>query len=318
MKRRDFLNKRGLAPSWAAVAGGTGLFFHNRRVLRATAPVAQPKDFQVSSDPALPAVSLARNADAAIALGAALDALGGIKRFVRAGERVTIKPNVGWDRTPDQAADTNPVLVGEMVRLCLAAGASEVIVTDVTCNDPRRCFIRSGIREAAEKAGAKVILPHEEDFLQTDLHGEVLTTWPVLKHFIRTDRLINMPIVKHHSLSGFTAAMKNLYGVLGGNRSRLHQQIDQSIVDLAAFCRPTLTVVDATRVLLRGGPTGGSLEDVARPDSVICATDQVAADSRAAEFLGLTGEKIGHIVLADKSGLGKIDYRSVGYKEIVS
>ncbi|TFH57958.1 MAG: DUF362 domain-containing protein, partial [Candidatus Zixiibacteriota bacterium] len=120
----------------------------------------------------------------------------------------------------------------------------------------------------------------------------------------------------HHSLSDFTGSMKNLYGILGGRRSQLHQRIDQSIVELATFSKPTLTVVDCTRVMLRGGPTGGSLDDVAIENSVICATDQVAADSRASEFLGLTGEQVGHIALADKSGLGKLDYRSVGYKEI--
>jgi len=137
-----------------------------------------------------------------------------------------------------------------------------------------------------------------------------------LKYFVATDRLINMPIVKHHSLCACTLGMKNFYGILGGRRNQLHQQIDRSIVDLAGFCRPTLTVVDATRVLLRGGPQGGSLDDVAVENTVICATDQVAADSRAVEFLGLKAEDIGHIVLAEKAGLGNINYRLSGYKEI--
>jgi uncharacterized protein (DUF362 family) len=203
-----------------------------------------------------------------------------------------------------------------MVRLCIEAGAAKVIVTDVTCNDPRRCFLRSGIREAAEKAGAEVLLASEEDYRQVDLGGEMLHDWPVLKHFVDTDRLINMPIVKHHSLSRCTISMKNLYGIIGGSRHKLHQQIDPSIVDLASFARPTLTVVDATHVLLRGGPQGGSLDDVAQEDSVICSTDQVAADARAAEFLDLTGEMVGHIALAAKSGLGSLDYRAVGYTEI--
>ena len=144
----------------------------------------------------------------------------------------------------------------------------------------------------------------------------MLHTWPVLKHFIDTDRLINMPIVKHHSLTRCTISMKNLYGIIGGSRNKLHQRIDQSIVDLASFARPTLTVVDATHVLLRGGPQGGSLDDVAQEDSVICSTDQVAADARAAEFLGLSGETVAHIALAAKSGLGSLDYRAVGYSEI--
>ena len=111
--------------------------------------------------------------------------------------------------------------------------------------------------------------------------------------------------------------MKNLYGILGGRRNQLHQEIDQSIVDLANFCRPTLTVIDATRVLLRGGPQGGSLDDVAIMNSVICSTDQVAADSRACEFLGLSAKRVSHILLAEKNGLGSTDYRSIGFKEVV-
>ncbi len=316
MERREFIKKTGQALALAAVTGGTGLLFHNRQVSRYARVVLKTGDFRITHNSSLPQIALARDSDPIAALNYALDAVGGIRRFVRPGERVTIKPNIGWDRAPQQAANTNPVLVAEMARLCLLAGAAGVIVTDISCNDPRRCFIRSGIREEAEKAGARVILPAEEDFVQVNLEGEVLTVWPVLKHFVFTDRLINMPIVKQHSLSTCTLGMKNLYGILGGRRNQLHQQIDQSIVDLAGFCRPTLTVVDATRVLLRGGPQGGSLDDVAFENSVICATDQVGADSRAAEFLGFKGNDVAHIVLAEKAGLGMIDYRATGYKEV--
>ncbi len=228
-----------------------------------------------------------------------------------------LKPNVGWDRTPAQGANSHPVLVSEMVRLCLDAGAAQVVVADVSCNDPRRSFLRSGIKEAGETAGASVMLPTPEDFVDVDLGGSVLTRWPVLKHFVQADRLINMPIVKQHSLTRCTIGMKNLYGILGGRRNRLHQEIDQSIVDLAAFVRPTLTVVDATRVMFRGGPQGGSLDDVSIENTVMCSTDQVAADARAAEFLGLSGRQVGHIALAAQSGIGSLDYRAAGYREIV-
>ncbi len=316
MERREFLKKTGQALALTAVTGATGLFFNNRRVFSHENFMAKSADFTVAFDNSLPGIALARNSDPAAALKASLDAVGGIGRFVKKGERVTIKPNVGWDRTPAQGANTNPVLVAEMVRLCLAAGAAQVIVADISCNDPRRCFLRSGIKESAEKAGAKVILPSDDEFVSTDLKGKQLEVWPVLKPFIETDRLINMPIVKQHSLSSCTIGMKNFFGVVGGERYRLHQDVDQSIVDLATFCKPTLVVVDATHVLLRGGPQGGSLDDVIVGDSVICTTDQVAADSRGSEFLGLKGVDVGHIVLAEKSGLGKIDYRSIGYKEI--
>lgn len=317
MKRREFLKKSGQALTFAAATGAVGAFFHNRDPFNYQPHLSGAPEFGISADSTYPGLTLAKDSNHIAALNKALDAIGGIKRFIKPGERVTIKPNIGWDRTPEQAADTNPLLVGEMVRLCKEAGASRVIVTDITCHDPRRCFLRSGIRESAEKAGAEVFLPDDNDMLNIDLRGKLLTNWPVLKYFIETDRLINMPIVKHHSLSACTIGMKNLYGVLGGRRHQLHQSIDQSIVDLTAFFKPTLTVVDATRILLRNGPTGGSLDDVLIADSVICSIDPVAADSRGAEFMSLTGEKVGHIILAETSGLGKIDYRSIGYKEIL-
>ena len=318
MKRRDFIKKTGQAAALAAVTGGTGLLFHNRQVDATEKLVSKSANFEIAADKNFPKIVLAKNKDHAAALNAALDGIGGIKRFVGKGNRVTIKPNIGWDRTPEQAANTNPVLVGEMVRLCLAAGAAEVIVTDIPCNEARRTFLRSGIREAVEKAGGTIILPDEKDYLRMDVKGKFVGERWVLKHFIDTDRLINMPIVKHHGMSLCTIGMKNFYGLLGDNRGQMHQQIDQSIVDLASFCRPTLVVVDATRVLLRNGPTGGSLNDVAIHDSVICATDQVAADSRGCEFLGLTADRVGFIPLAEKTGLGLADYRGAGYKEIAA
>jgi uncharacterized protein (DUF362 family) len=317
MERRDFLKKTGSAVTLAAVTGTTGLVFHNRETTRRQASLAKTASFEVPPDPSLPVLTSATNADPVAALNAALDGIGGIRRFIQAGESVVIKPNVGWDRTPEQGANTHPALVSETVRLCLAAGASRVVVTDVSCNDPRRSFLRSGIREAGEAAGATVMLPNNDDFAEVDLGGVVLKNWPVLRHFVEADRLINMPVVKQHSLTRCTVGMKNLYGILGGRRNRLHQEIDQSIVDLAAFVRPTLTVVDATRVMVRGGPQGGSLDDVQVENTVMCATDQVAADARSAEYLGLGGRQVGHIALAALSGLGSLDYQNAGFKEIV-
>jgi uncharacterized protein (DUF362 family) len=316
MERRDFLKRTGPAVALAAVTGTTGFGFHNREPANRRLALAKTASFEVPPEPNLPVLSSAVNSDPAMALNAALDGVGGIRRFVREGERVVVKPNVGWDRTPAQGANTNPVLVSEMVRLCLAAGAAQVMVTDVSCNDPRRSFLRSGIREAAESAGARVQLPAPEDFGEIDLGGIVLREWQVLRHFVEADRFINMPVIKHHNLTLCTIGMKNLYGILGGRRNRLHQEIEQSIVDLAAFVRPTLTVVDGTRVLFRSGPQGGSLDDVSIENTVICATDPVAADARGAEFLGLSPDRVGHIALADRSGVGTMDYRAAGYMEI--
>jgi uncharacterized protein (DUF362 family) len=316
VERRDFLKRTTPAVALAAITGTTGMAFHNREPSRRKLVLAKTVDFEVPVDPSLPVITSATNEDPARALNAALEGVGGIGRFVQAGERVVVKPNVGWDRTPAQGANTNPALVSEMVRLCLDAGAAQVTVVDVSCNDPRRSFLRSGIREAGETSGATVHLPAAEDFAEVDLGGTVLKQWPVLRWFVETDRFINIPVIKQHSLTRCTVGMKNLYGILGGRRNRLHQEIDQSIVDLTAFVRPTLTVVDGTRVMHRGGPQGGSLDDVTIENTVMCSTDPVAADARSAEFLGLTGQQVGHIVLAARAGLGSLDYQNAGFLEM--
>jgi uncharacterized protein (DUF362 family) len=317
MDRRDFIKKTGKAAALAAATTGCGFFFYDRGVDHPpTIHFDRKTGYGVAPQKDLPLLTQAKNADPAAALRAALDAIGGIGRFVSAGEKVVVKPNVAWDRTMEQAANTHPELVAEMVRLCLAAGAKEVVVTDVTCNDARRTFVRSGIREAAEKAGARVHLPEESDFVEVALNGDFMDVWPVVNEILSADRLINMPIAKHHGLSGFTGGMKNLYGIVGGRRNQLHQKIDESIVDLARFSPPTLTVIDGTRVLLRSGPQGGSLDDVAKPELVLCATDIVAGDARACELIGKEGAKVGHIKLAHEKKLGNLNYREAGFKEV--
>jgi len=310
MKRREFIKKAGKAVALAAVVGETGFLTGCQSSYR-KATTAKP-DFEVAVVPNLPKVALAKNPDHAAAVRAALDAVGGIERFVKKGDRVLLKPNVA-----KQAVNTNPDVVGEMVRQCREAGAADILVTDYGTHSPRRTFERSGIKAAAEANGGRILFVDEDDFLETNMGGRYISDWPVLKHIFEIDRLINMPIAKHHGMVYGTASMKNFFGIIGGNRSLLHRELDQVIVDLAAFFRPTLTVVDATRILIRNGPQGGSLGDVRIHDSVICATDQVAADSRACEFLGRTGKDIKHVVLAAQQGLGEIDYHKAGYREIV-
>jgi uncharacterized protein (DUF362 family) len=235
-------------------------------------------------------------------------------RFVKKGETVAIKPNVAWDRTAVQAANTNPLVVATLVELCLAAGAGQVIVTDNTCNDAERCFTRSGIWKAAEGAGAKVVLPAEHRFARR-LLGGVLGSVPMLLPVVEADRLINVAIAKHHGLSGFTGAMKNLYGVIGGRRNRHHQDINASIVDLAASFRATLSMVDATRVLLRNGPQGGDLSDTKAVGEVIASTDPVAVDAYACTLIGLTAKDLPYLAAASKRGLGSADPAAVERRE---
>jgi len=242
----------------------------------------------------------------------ALEELGGIRRFITRGDVVVVKPNIGWDRTPEQAANTNPEVVAEVVRLCHAAGAARVVVTDVSCNEPRRCFERSGIAAAARAEGALVILPEERKFREVDLRGDVLNVWPVFEPFLAADKIINMPIAKHHSLTGATLGMKNWYGILGGQRQRLHQRIHECLVDLGEFMRPTFTIIDAFRVLLRNGPTGGNFEDVAFKKTLLAGTDPVALDAYAAKaYWDLDYQRLPYLRLATDRGLGTMHFETV-------
>jgi uncharacterized protein (DUF362 family) len=236
-----------------------------------------------------------------------------MEQFVRPGDKVLVKPNIAWDRPPELAACTNPEVVGALVSLCVAAGAAEVVVTDVTCNNADRTFQRSGIAQAARIVGGKVLLPGRKMFTECQVGGQVVKGWPIYNPLLVADKVINVPIVKHHGLARATVGMKNWLGIMGGARSRLHQRIDQSIVDISSFVRPTLVVVDAIRVLRTNGPQGGRLEDVARANTVAATVDQVAADAFGAELLGLEPFEVGYLRIAHEQGLGTMDYRSLSH-----
>lgn len=322
LSRREFVrlvSRGGLVAGGAAAAG---LALHDRDVLGVDpATKSQVRDYRVVDDrPDLPEFSIASGganvgADPGRLVKAAVEGLGGMARFIKPGDRVTIKPNVGWDRDPRHAANTNPEIIAATVEMCLRAGASRVIVTDASCNDPRRCFTRSGIGRAAQVAGATVLLPDKHRFQRLPIGGKVLDDWPVYRPFLNADKVINVAPVKHHTLSGTTVAMKNWYGLLGGRRNLLHQDIHQSIFDLAHFMRPTLTILDAFRVLLRNGPQGGSYRDAEERGLVAATTDLVAGDAWGAGLLDRDPLDIGYIKMGD-GVLGTADWKSMRVKEV--
>jgi len=247
---------------------------------------------------------------------AAIEALGGMKRFVSRGDVVVVKPNIGWDRMPIHAANTNPDVVGAVVQLAFEAGAKKVVVADGSCNDPNRCFQRSGIWRKAYSLGAEVVLPAEHRFRTMRLKGDVLDEWPIFTTLVDADKVINVPVAKHHNLAKFTAAMKNWYGVLGGRRNRLHQNIDTSIADLATFMRPTLTVIDAMRVLVRNGPQGGNIDDTRVMNTVIASVDQVAADAFACTLIGQHRDNLPYLKMGHERGIGRMDWQNVPHVEV--
>ncbi len=315
--RRTFLLRGGRAAGFAAVAlaGGVLLNEHERHPFHAAEDRPIVRDLRVRGIESK--LVVVRGGDPARLTSAALDAFGGIAAFVAAGDFVVVKPNIGWDRKPEQAANTNPEVVAEVVRQCLRAGASRVLVTDISCNESHRCFNRSGIAAAAREAGADVQLPEEARFREVNIGGLVLGRQPVYDAYLEADKFISIPIAKHHGLTRATLGMKNLYGVLGGNRSRLHQSIDESLADLANFLRPTLVLMDAWRILLRNGPQGGSLADVEERRMLVACTDQVAIDAYAGElFFGLAPADMPWLALAEANGLGTTDYASLPFVEL--
>jgi len=269
----------------------------------------------VAQDSALPHMTVIQGGEPRALVDKALENLGGIGRFISRQDVVVVKPNIAWDRTPEQAANTNPEVVAAVVRQCWQAGAKRVIVTDVSCNEARRCFHRSGIEAAARAEGAEIILPDPELFREVEMGGVVLKTWPVFTPFLEADKIINLPIAKHHELTGATLGMKNWYGILGGERNRLHQQIHQSLVDLANFMLPTFTMIDCYRILLRNGPTGGNLEDVATKKTMVAGTDPVALDAYVAKaYWNLDAEHMPYLHMAEARGLGIVDFEKLQVK----
>jgi uncharacterized protein (DUF362 family) len=248
--------------------------------------------------------------------GAAINAIGGIKQFISRGDIVVIKPNMAWDRLPEQAANTNPEVVATVVKLCFEAGAKKVKVFDRSVNDPRRCYRQSGIADAVSALGADVVYPDERRYKEMSINGQVLKSWPLYQELFEADKIINMPVAKHHSLAKLTMAMKNWMGVMGGQRGRIHQKIGESLADLSLVIKPTLTILDAIRILTANGPQGGDLEDVKRLDTIIAGRDQVAIDSFGATLFGMKGSDLSYVRAGVSLGIGTMDLSKLKIKTV--
>jgi len=300
----------------SASAVAAGLALSGRDTSAGRPPPARLRDHRVPAAPGAVELAIARGPDAVENVRRAVEALGGMAAFVRPGDRVLIKPNVGWNRLPEQAANTQPDVVAQVVRMVRAAGAARVWVSDFPVNNPERCFERSGIRAAVGGAGGDLVFPDGGSFRDVEVGGHVVPLAEMLWPLVEADKVINLPVVKQHGLSLATLGMKNWYGVVGGHRARMHQAVHRAIVDLAACIRPTLTILDGTRALVANGPSGGSLDDVRRLDTVAAAVDPVALDAFGASLLGLAPAEVAFIVEAEKAGLGRSDWRSLKTSEV--
>jgi len=245
----------------------------------------------------------------------AIAGLGGMQRFVKKGDVIWVKPNIGWDRTPEMASNTNPHVVSTIIRLCLEAGAKTVKVGDNTCHAAEKSYHSSGIAAAAKALGAEVVFLDPSRAKRFDVKGENLKETAIFPEIIESDLVINVPVVKHHSIATATVCMKNYMGVVV-NRKAFHQDLPTCIADITRFMKPRICVVDAVRILTDHGPTGGDLADVKTPLTIAAGTDIVALDAFGVELLGHKPESIGTVAKGAKEKLGTMDYRSLPLREI--
>ncbi len=315
MKRREFLVRAAKAGVLTVAACSLGYFFRDPEgpgnVENTRETVSLP-DFSMNDKKKNIAATRGFD-DRKEAVAKALDALGGIGEFVKKGDRVLLKVNAAFASPPSISATTHPDLVSETVRLCYAAGAGSVIVTDNPINDPATCFLLSGIEKAAVEQGAKVILPRESLFKPATVKGAgLIVDWPILfEPFDGVNKLIGIAPLKDHHRSGASMTMKNWYGLLGGRRNLFHQDIHGIIKELAVMVSPTLVILDGTTAMMKNGPTGGSVSDLKRTRTVIVGTDQVAVDAFGAAVLEKKTDSLPHIAKAAAEGVGTADYESL-------
>lgn len=263
-----------------------------------------------------PLLAVVRNGSPEALTRAALAGLGGMEKFVSRGDSVIVKPNIGWDRTPELAANSHPEVVKAVVAMCLEAGAKRVRVMDRPCNDPRRCYQRSGIQPAILSLGApEATMEHmdERKFVEIPLKDPQgsLKSWTFYKDFLEADKVINIPVAKHHNATRLTMSLKNVMGILGGNRGNIHHDLDRNIAELNAVFKFDLHVLDAVRILTANGPQGGRVKDVREMQTVAASTDPVALDAFGATLFGITAGDVPHILYAAKLGLGVSDLGKV-------
>jgi uncharacterized protein (DUF362 family) len=307
MKRRDFLRTGVVAGAVVAL---------NPEELQAVAARAAAAEGNVD-------MAAVMGGEPAVLLDKALEALGGIGKFVRKGQKVVIKPNIGWDRTPDLAANTNPELVAALVKRCLEAGATKVTVFDHTCDNWQKCYDNSGIAAAARKAGATVVPGNDESYYrEVDIPGGVvLKKAKIHQALLESDAWINVPILKNHGGAKLSCAMKNYLGIVWDRRIFHSSDLQQCIADICTWeKRPTLNIVDAYRIMHQNGPQGKSAADVAVLKSLIASSDIVAVDAAALGMFNqvkkLDMQAVAHIGLGEKLKLGTTDLKKKTIRRI--
>ena len=240
-----------------------------------------------------------------------VELIGGMKKFISKQDIVMIKPNIGWNRKVEHAANTNPEVLRAVIEMAFDAGAKKVIVMDNSCHKSEDTYRRSGIKDAVVKSGAEIRFSDENRLVVHPFNGEKLKRWPVFRDHLEVDKFINVPILKHHSSAGLTIGMKNLFGIIGGRRGKLHRNMGENIADLANGFKTDLTIVDAFRILKKNGPVGGRLSDVELKKTVICSKNIFEADVVAVDLFGKSVDEIDFIGAGFRRGMGQKDLKNI-------
>jgi len=306
MKRREFLK----TTAGASIAATSALVFGNLHTMFAnqiTSPDNENYDMVA-----------VMNGEPDVMFDKAIKSLGGIGQFVKKGDSVVVKPNIGWDVIPERAANTNPQLIKRIIEHCYQAGANEVYVFDNTCDEWTNCYKTSHIEATAKDAGAKVVSGNFEKYYRpVDIpNGISLKKAKVHELILDSDVFINVPVLKHHSSTNLSIAMKNLMGVIWDRRYWHRNNLHQCIADFTTYCKPDLNVIDAYRVMMKNGPRGVSEKDIVTYKTQIISTDIVAADAASAKVFGSDPESVGYIKKAADMGVGTYNLEAMNINRI--
>lgn len=307
MKRRDFISKSFKA----GLIAGTGLSIGSYSQLFPSSLLPLTDNYDLAA---------IKGGEPDAMFDEAIKAFGGMSKFVKKGQTVVVKPNIGWDVSPERAGNTNPLLVNRIIKHCFDAGAKDVYVFDHTCDNWNKCYSNSGIERAVKDAKGKIVSGANESYYQevTIKQGKKLKKAKVHELILQSDVFINVPVLKHHSSADVTIGMKNLMGVVWDRGYWHSNNLHQCISDFVSFRKPDLTVVDAYYVMKKNGPRGVSKDDVVTMKSQIISTDIVAADAAAAKLFGVDPQKIDHIRMANEMKLGTMNLDKLSiYRKIM-
>ena len=321
ISRREFIIRAGA--TGALIAGSSALAFRlwqrNHFVPGFEKQTGQALgNYKIDPSKTLPSLAIAHGTEHEKVVRAAVDALGGMDRFIKKGDVVVIKPNVAFDRPPALAATTHPDALRAVAKLVLAAGAAKVIIADNPINSPSGCFLKSGLLQVANDLNLKLIYPETNSFAPLQMEGEILRNWTFFHEpFINATKVIGLAPCKDHNLCHASMTTKNWYGLLGGRRNQFHQHIHSIVSDFALMMKPTLVILDGMNVLMKNGPTGGRLSDVKQMGAVVAGTDMISVDAYGYEhLLERNLDELTYIQKAHERGLGNKNWKETRYKEV--